>query len=281
MDWYPRYPAHYDRGTLHLTLAEHGAYCRLIDYYMQSEEPLPENDRALAAVLRCSLDDWMAVAETVRAFFQEVDGKLIHKRCDRELKTQRKNLSRKAQTSRENGKKGGRPKGSKNKAKKPTGFSEKTEAEPNHNPEKPTDRYTDIQTEDIQSSVSNTESNYSDSKPSGERGAQDAQDDNLDLPDFLDKRNTNGKGGEYAFVGRVIRLDQDQIDRWSEAYPNIPDLNAELTKADDHYAENPPADGKWFFKVSRWLEKAHDDHAPKKPDPRTDPAYWDDKADKA
>lgn len=40
MDWYPRYPAHYDRDTLGLSLAEHGAYSKLLDFYYQTEEAL-------------------------------------------------------------------------------------------------------------------------------------------------------------------------------------------------------------------------------------------------
>ena len=50
MDWYPRNPRHYRRKTRGLTLAAHGAYGLLIDEYMDTEEPIPDNDRALAAV---------------------------------------------------------------------------------------------------------------------------------------------------------------------------------------------------------------------------------------
>ena len=110
-----------------------------------------------------------------------------------------------------------------------------------------------------------------------DRGAQGAPEPDLELSGFLDKRKTNRKGVDYVWTGRIIRLTDDDFNRWSEAYSNIPDLNAELTKADDYYAENPSKDGKWFFPVSRWLEKAHDDHAPKPKDPRTDPEYWREK----
>lgn len=70
------------------------------------------------------------------------------------------------------------------------------------------------------------------------------------------------KGGAvappYAFVGKVIRLKADDAERWRKAYHAIPDMTAELTKADDYYAENPPKDGKWFFPVSAWMERAHE-----------------------
>lgn len=62
----------------------------------------------------------------------------------------------------------------------------------------------------------------------------------------------------YAFNGRVVRLKQEDLDRWRKAYPAIVDIRAVLQSADDYYSENPPKDGKWFFPVSRWLQKEHD-----------------------
>lgn len=61
----------------------------------------------------------------------------------------------------------------------------------------------------------------------------------------------------YAFEGRLVRLDQAGFDRWKQTYHAIPDITAALQSADDYYSENPPKDGKWFFPVSRWLEKEH------------------------
>lgn len=75
-----------------------------------------------------------------------------------------------------------------------------------------------------------------------------------------------------SFVGRVIRLKADDFERWRQAYPGVPDMVAELTKADDYYSENPPKDGKWFFPVSRWLERVHLEHA-KPADWRDEPEY--------
>lgn len=72
---------------------------------------------------------------------------------------------------------------------------------------------------------------------------------------------TNGHSADttYAFQGKIIKLNQQDFDRWKQAYPNIPDLTAALTKADDYYREHPPAGGKWFHAVSRWLEKDNAD----------------------
>jgi uncharacterized protein YdaU (DUF1376 family) len=61
----------------------------------------------------------------------------------------------------------------------------------------------------------------------------------------------------YAYEGRTIRLEQKAFDRWKKSYHAIPDFTAALQSADDYYSETPPKDGKWFFPVSRWLEKQH------------------------
>lgn len=80
------------------------------------------------------------------------------------------------------------------------------------------------------------------------------------------------KGGanaptDLAFVGKIIRLNAEQFERWRKAYHGILDMLAELTKADDYYSEHAPADGKWFFLVSKWLERAHKDALKPKVDP--------------
>jgi len=88
MEWYPRYYELYAADTLGLTLAEHGAYCLLIDQYMRTRRPLPDDDRQFAAILRVGLPEWLAVASVVRAFFKPKNGMLAHKRCDVELDKQ-------------------------------------------------------------------------------------------------------------------------------------------------------------------------------------------------
>ncbi len=63
----------------------------------------------------------------------------------------------------------------------------------------------------------------------------------------------------YAFEGKVIRLKSADFEKWRQAYPNVPDLVAELTAADAYYHENKPKDGKWFFPVSNWLKRANNE----------------------
>ena len=89
MDWYPWYPTHFRRKTLHLTLAEDGAYRRLIDEYMILREALPDDDGALARLLGVSIEGWLAVAPAVRPYFRSAaNGRLVHTRCEQELAAQ-------------------------------------------------------------------------------------------------------------------------------------------------------------------------------------------------
>lgn len=77
---------------------------------------------------------------------------------------------------------------------------------------------------------------------------------------------------EFSFIGDVIKLKHPDFEKWKKAYYAIPDLNAELLAADAWYRENPPKGGKWFFPVSNWLKKAHNE-ANEKNKPENDPMY--------
>ena len=88
-DWYPFDPTEYRRKTYHLCAAADGIYRRLIDEYMLTRAPLPDNDAALAGIARVGIPEWNEHREAVRAFFKSKDGKLTQKRCDQELDAQR------------------------------------------------------------------------------------------------------------------------------------------------------------------------------------------------
>ncbi len=94
MDWYPWYIRDFRRDTLHLSLAEEGAYRRLIDQYMEQRGPLIDDDASLARLAGVGLDEWLMVAPKVRGFFQPKDGKLHHKRCKQELDAQNERFKR-------------------------------------------------------------------------------------------------------------------------------------------------------------------------------------------
>jgi hypothetical protein len=63
-----------------------------------------------------------------------------------------------------------------------------------------------------------------------------------------------------AFEGQTVRVTPEQLARWRNAYPLI-DVTAMLQVCDDHYSQRPPADGKWFWRVSRWLQKENDERS--------------------
>lgn len=73
---------------MHLTVAQDGAYRRLIDHYMVTRQPIPDNDHAIARIIGMGTSDWLAIAEPVRAMFKITAGRLHLKRCDNELRWQ-------------------------------------------------------------------------------------------------------------------------------------------------------------------------------------------------
>jgi uncharacterized protein YdaU (DUF1376 family) len=88
MDWYPFYPALYRSHTMHLTAEQDGIYRRLIDYYMESRQPLPDNDFALARIASVDTDCFKHASSILRAFFEQSNGLLKHKKCDELLDEQ-------------------------------------------------------------------------------------------------------------------------------------------------------------------------------------------------
>lgn len=100
MDWYPHHIDDYDADTLHLTLAEDGAYSRLLRWYYKNERTLPNDDQALAAICRIGLDEWLPISAKIKALFVTRDTRsgdasshpamLRHKRCDATILAQNK-----------------------------------------------------------------------------------------------------------------------------------------------------------------------------------------------
>lgn len=92
------------------------------------------------------------------------------------------------------------------------------------------------------------------------------------------KSDSSFAGKRYAFEGELIRVTEQDFAKWREAYSNIADLTAELRLADAYYAERREKlpGGKWFFAVSRWLDRANKEvQAAKKAEAvnTTDPYY--------
>lgn len=114
MNFYPRFPADYLAKTLHLSLAEDGAYGRLLDWCYANEKPIPHEKRY--EIARVSKQKERQICDRILSeFFTRTDQGWSNERVAKETaKAQPKIL-----TARENGRKGGRP------HKNPTGYSEK------------------------------------------------------------------------------------------------------------------------------------------------------------
>jgi uncharacterized protein YdaU (DUF1376 family) len=107
--YYSWFPSLYAGATQHLTLAEDGAYRRLIDHYMTTKQPLPDNDAALARIVGVGREEWDAIKNQIKTYFKPSDnplGFLRHDFCDAELGLHDARITKAI----ENGRKGGRPK---------------------------------------------------------------------------------------------------------------------------------------------------------------------------
>lgn len=92
-------------------------------------------------------------------------------------------------------------------------------------------------------------------KEEGKEGGADAPE----AEDGLSETGTRQPSPQYRWQGKVIHLKDQDYAQWRRTYTAIPDFDAELFAADCYYADHPPQDGKWFFPVSNWLKKAHQD----------------------
>ena len=92
----------YHAATAHLKPSEDLAYRRLIDYYMDTEQPIPLDEARVARRLRVGIDPLMAVLHEF--FFSQPDG-WHNAFCDAEIAA----YHAQAEKNRKNGKKGGRP----------------------------------------------------------------------------------------------------------------------------------------------------------------------------
>lgn len=90
LSWYPRYPGDFMRDTGHLSLAEDGAYNRLLDHYYSTRRGLPESIDGLIRICRAfTPDEQEAVRNVADQFFPlDEDGLRRNKRADVEIAKQ-------------------------------------------------------------------------------------------------------------------------------------------------------------------------------------------------
>ncbi len=107
MNRYDRYPGDYLRDTLVLSLAQDGAYTRLLDWYYSTEQPI--EDATKFAVTRCASEEEREVTQWVLVRFFEFEpsngGRWIHARAEQEIAKAAPRIA----AAKNNGKRGGRP----------------------------------------------------------------------------------------------------------------------------------------------------------------------------
>lgn len=106
MHHYPFHVGDYIRATAHLDLIEDCVYRRLIDLYMETESPIPNETQQVIRRLRLGSSGLILESILAEFFTLESDNCWHNARCDAEIQA----YKRLAEVSRINGKLGGRPK---------------------------------------------------------------------------------------------------------------------------------------------------------------------------
>ena len=116
MNYWPRWISAIKKRTATLSLAEMGAYDRLLDHYYAEEQPLPTDlDECCRIASALTKDERKAVAKVLSKFFVLTARGYANERADEEVSI----ALRKIDAAKANGAKGGRPMGS---SKKPSGL---------------------------------------------------------------------------------------------------------------------------------------------------------------
>lgn len=212
----------YLADTRHLSTVEHGAYfLLLIEAWRRPNCDLPGDDAIIARLAGLTVEEWAAIRATVLAFW-DYDGRSKTYRQKR-LSKERQYARDRSNVQRDNSRKRWNVK----KNDDPMGMPNLSHGNP------PTTTTTTTTTE---------EGNVA-PKPSESARAE-----------------TNGAAKNYAFAGRVIKLNRADYDQWHETFHAIPDFKAELASLDAWYAspDLPEAQRKkWFQGVSGALNRKH------------------------
>lgn len=115
MNYYPFHIGDFRSGTMHLSNSEDLAYRRLLDWYYDTEKPIPVETQWVSRRLRVETQDLETV---LKDFFVLTEQGWRHDRCEAEIAEYRARVEK----NKENGKKGGRPKKPKANQDKPSGF---------------------------------------------------------------------------------------------------------------------------------------------------------------
>jgi len=119
-------------STAHLSLVEEAIYFRLVNFYYDTEAPIPLETQSVFRRLRMGNESVIAMA-ILDEFFVKTEKGYVHEHCEELLKEFKKTKKK----NKTNGGKGGRPRkdaASSETQEKPSGFPDETESEPSGNP---------------------------------------------------------------------------------------------------------------------------------------------------
>jgi len=226
LNYYRHYIGDYGRDTAHLSLAEDGAYRRLLDHYYATEKPLPGTPEACYRICAAQTPAERAAVDSVLSQFFELDDGVYHnQRADREIPPAQNRIA----TAKANGRRGGRP----------VGKRTRTESDPSGNP---------IETQSVNSPTTNLQP-PEDQPPTTNRHSEEELDAPPPVPAGATAPPAAGKNGargpksgpawESYAAAYLRRYDVEPVRNAS--------VNAHLCKLVDRLgAEEAPHVAAWY-----------------------------------
>lgn len=131
MHYYQFNIADYRKDTIHLSHLEHGIYRQLLDEYYLNEKPI-KTQQVIRRLRILTQEEKTALENVLNDFFEHdaQEDSWSHKRAEESLEA----YKAKAEISRVNGSKGGRPKKPKKTQQVNSGLPKETQAKGNHKP---------------------------------------------------------------------------------------------------------------------------------------------------
>ncbi len=222
--WFPWFPATFRSATRHLTPYQDGLYRRLIDEYMTTREPIPNNDTALAGICRIGVSEFVLHAEILKAFFLVKGDLLYHNFCNAQLDIQDIKTKKRSEIG-------------KHAAKKRWEINE-TEQEDKcimHASRMPEAMHGDATGQDR-------------TGQDKERAAQKSVSENAKL-------TPEGPENPLWFSGKIIRLNKRDYKNWLTIYPGTDEqFHKYLDDRDEWlFSEAPEKRKNWFMSTGRHI----------------------------
>ena len=266
MHYYERNIGDYHRKAGRLNILQHGVYNLLIDA-CYDRETFPTLEEAIDWVWAASPEEIEAVKFVLKKFFkQNEDGVYIQKHIQEDLNKYKSFIGKQS----DNGKLGGRPKGSKNKKNNSgndgVGGNPSASDTQGENPEDTQEKPTETQINPDLPKQSQTKPKPitiepSNQEPDDSSGGNNAHEEKIELPPVQFATYQVDDQRHYSLLEFVNQYSQFQNDFVELAYPRYPtvlsvDFQALMQGYCDHFAakngKNTPSI--WFVKWLSWIQ---------------------------